>query len=311
MTIQQSPSDVRDLVAGNLDTLEGQNHALVARQQTEIQSALIVAKKFPRDEEASFLKLTKSCGRPSFADAASYSFPRGRETVSGPSVNLAREAARCWGNIRYGVDQLPTEDGMIHLEAWAMDLESGVKVTAQDRFRKLIPRKTRDGGTEWREPNERDLRELTNRRGALQLRNCILQLLPVDLIEEALYQCDVTLEKAAAGQLGESRETTIRKLLRAFDALSVSQEMIEAKLGHPVKDVGPEELVELRGIFTSIREGHTSREDHFALAKEPEPEAPADSEPSPTGSPVDDLEGLTRQLREGANPTAEGDSVVS
>jgi hypothetical protein len=273
------------------ESKDGQTNALVARQQHEIQSAILTAKHFPRDENASFVKLTKSCSRPSFADAASYSFPRGGEQITGPSVNLAREAARCWGNIRYGVDQLPAEEGHIHLEAWAMDLEACNKVTAQDRFRKLIERKKRGGGTEWREPNERDLRELINRRGALQLRNCILQLLPVDLVEDALFTCDKTLEAASTGQLKEDRSATVRRLLKAFDQVAVTQQMIERHLGHAVADISPEEQAELRRIYTSMRDNNSTREDHFPTVKDEEP-----AKPEAVTGPVNDLSDLTSRI---------------
>lgn len=71
-----------------------------AKERAEIESAIIVAKKFPRNEEACFQKLMKAASRSSFAEDATYSFPRGDTNVTGPSVNLAREAARIWGNIR-------------------------------------------------------------------------------------------------------------------------------------------------------------------------------------------------------------------
>src|SRR5688572_9448145 len=68
--------------------------AAAAEKQFEIQSAIVLAKKYPRDEDTAFQKLMKTCGRTSFAEDAEYSFPRGNQMVKGPSVNLAREAAR-------------------------------------------------------------------------------------------------------------------------------------------------------------------------------------------------------------------------
>jgi hypothetical protein len=90
--------------------------AETAMAEMEIQATIISAKKFPRDELRSFEKLTKSCRRVSFAKEAEYVFPRGGINISGPSVNLAREAARVWGNIRYGLKIIADEEDSITIE---------------------------------------------------------------------------------------------------------------------------------------------------------------------------------------------------
>lgn len=71
-----------------------------AEKQFEIQSAIVVARRFPRNEDQAFAKLMRSCARTSFAEDTVYNFPRAGQAVSGPSVNLAREAARLWRSIR-------------------------------------------------------------------------------------------------------------------------------------------------------------------------------------------------------------------
>src|SRR3954468_16025711 len=81
----------------------GQSSA-IAKATTEIQSVIAVAKKFPRNEDEARTKLLRACKRPTFADEAEYEFPRGGNDITGPSVNLAREAKRLWGNIRSGFD---------------------------------------------------------------------------------------------------------------------------------------------------------------------------------------------------------------
>src|SRR5690606_6079028 len=61
------------------------------REEAEIKAAIVVAKRFPRDEAAAFTRIIKSCGRPIFAERAAYRYPRGGQQIEGPSVNLARE----------------------------------------------------------------------------------------------------------------------------------------------------------------------------------------------------------------------------
>lgn len=235
-----------------------------AEKQFEIQSAIIIAKRFPRDEDAAFQKLMKACGRSAFAEDAEYSFPRGKvqnangqwvdNFVTGPSVALAREAARVWGNIRHGVTIIRDDANSRQIQLWAWDVETNTKVTTEDDFRKLIYRKNKG----WIEPDERDLRELTNRRAAIGKRNCILELLPKDLIEDALAACHKTLLSDVAKDPDAAR----KKILIAFSELNVTAEMLAARLGHPVAQSSPAEIADLRAVYKSISDGNTTWGDY-------------------------------------------------
>ncbi len=273
-----------------------------AAEQFEIQSAIVLARRFPRNEDQAFALLMKACSRTSFAEAAEYSFPRGGSTVSGPSVNLAREAARVWGNIRYGLTILRDDEETRQIEGWAWDLETNTKVTAQDDFRKVIQRKKKGGGTEWVKPDERDLRELTNRRGAILVRNCILQLLPRDLIEDAQGKAGETLKTKAE----QDPEGAKKKLILAFADLNVTPEMLEKYLGHPLAQCSPAEIANLRKVYASIKDGNSTWEEYLQAsngsgngggaravgtptAKKPDPEPSA---PHPSSRPAGDLDAM-------------------
>ncbi len=250
----------------------------VAREQTEISSVVEQAALRPRSEAEAFVKLTRACSRFAFADGASYRFPRGGSQVTGPSVKLAREMARCWGNLRYGYRHVRHNPDSVHIKGFAHDCESNTYIEYEDTFAKLVQRRKKDARgtvikdksgkavTEWVEPDERDLRELINRRGAMCVRQAILHLLPYDQIDEALSLCDATLR---SGELGPDRETSIRSMVRAFDKYAVTTEMLEHNLGHELNVTTIEELADLRQIFTSIKDGHTKREDHFIISQRP------------------------------------------
>ena len=221
-----------------------------AAAQHEIQSAIVIARRFARNEDAAFEKLMRSCDRPSFAQDAEYIFPRGGSNVRGPGVNVAREAARAWGNIRYGLYVVRDDADSRQVRGWAWDLETNTKVEAEDDFKKLIYRKK--GG--WIKPDERDLRELTNRRGAILVRNCLLQLLPRDLIEDAIGRCRQTLTRDAS----QNPEAARKSLILAFSQLGVSVEMLEAKLSHKIAESSPAEIAELRAVYSSIKDGNST-----------------------------------------------------
>ena len=241
----------------------------VAREEAELKGALILARNFPRDEANCYARLIRSCGRGAFAESAAYSFPRGGATVTGPSVDLAREAARLWGNLRYGLRLVSVDDDYVHIKGYAFDLETNTLTEAEDKFRKLVQRKVgpREARrTEWVEPDERDLRELINRRGAICVRNAILQLIPPDVVDDAMRACDETMKKAASGELAQDRTQAIRRIAVAFDKFGINTEMLVAKLGCPLDAISDDQLVELRKIYKSLIDGNTRRDDHFAPA---------------------------------------------
>ena len=59
----------------------------------EVQAAMVVAKRFPRDETAAYSAIMTACKRPSLAEQAMYSYPRGGQKVTGPSIRLAETMA--------------------------------------------------------------------------------------------------------------------------------------------------------------------------------------------------------------------------
>lgn len=235
----------------------------VAREQSEIQAAIISAKRFPRNETSATTKALKSFTRVTMAENAQYKFPRGGSTIVGPSVDCARELARCWGNIRYGIRLVSIDDEYIHIKGWAYDLESNNFTEHEDKFKKQVQRKI-DGKATWiNTTDERDLRELINRRGAIQVRNCILELLPPDLIEDVCKAANGTLAKKAAGELKTDKDQTLKRMAFGFDRLGVSVDMIERKLGHSLDLITETELTDLNLIYKSISDGNSKREEHF------------------------------------------------
>jgi hypothetical protein len=232
-----------------------------SEKEHEIQAAIIIARKFPRNEDGCFQRLMRACSRSSFAGDARYSFPRGGQDVTGPSVNLAREAARIWGNVRFGLYIVREDETHILIRGWAWDVETNTKVEHDDNFKKLVYRK--QGG--WVVPDERDLRELVNRRGAILVRNSLLQVMPKDLIEDALFQCEKSLEESASSNPDGER----KRVLVDFSKFGVLVEDLEAKLGHPFSQATARELAELRSIHKAIADGQAKWADYVGKDEKP------------------------------------------
>lgn len=236
---------------------------------TTIQAAVVLAHRFKRNEEACWEALMRSCKRPSFAEGTVYDFPRGNTRVIGPSVKMAREAARIWGNIRTGIDILYDEPGdgttenpgLRRIRGWAWDLQTNRHAAYEDSFLKLIQRKAG-----WIVPDERDLRELTNRRGAMCERNAMLAIIPTDLIDDGMATAAATVESRA----NDDPEHEKKKLIMAFSRLNITPEMLEEYLGHQITQVAPQELATLREIWTSINDGNSTWAEYLGAVETPE-----------------------------------------
>lgn len=261
----------------NAGTVEIESSRAIA----EAQGKLVIAKRFPRDEARAYAKIMESCRRKGLAEEATYAFPRGGQTVSGPSIRLAEELARAWGNIDYGIRELSRKEGVSEMEAYAWDLETNTSSSQKFSVRHI--RDTRGGGQAL--TDERDIYELTANQGARRLRARVLAILPPDLVEAALTECKQTL----AGKSDEPIADRVRKMIRAFEKFGVTAPMIELRLGHTLDAVLPDELADLVGIFNSLKSGMSKAGDWFGGAK-PAPEASnileGDTTPAPAAAPA-------------------------
>lgn len=227
------------------------------RQSSEVQSAMIIAKNFPRDEIASITRLIKSCKRPGLAECAMYSYPKGKQVVTGASIRLAEAMAQAWGNIDYGLIELEQKNGESSVMAYAWDLETNTR--RQMVFQVPHVRSTREGNRLLTDP--RDIYEMVANQGARRVRACILGVIPGDVQDIAVDQCEKTLADGS----GKSLDDRIRDMVLAFDGLGVSKDMLEARLQIPVAKCDVHMVVAMQKIYLSIRDGIGKREDWFDL----------------------------------------------
>jgi len=231
------------------------------RAELEVQSQVLLAKKFPRDPGKAKDKILETCKRKRFADKALYSYPRGGAQITGPSINLAREMAVQYGNILTGMMIISDDEETRTIRGIAWDIENNVRVFFDDTFKKLIYRKDRG----WIKPDERDLRELTNRRGAILIRNAILHLFPSDFVDEAVETCLKTQTRSPVSQ------RKIDKLVEAFARVGVSRNMLEEYAGKSLEDLSSEEYANLVNLGQAIKDGAVQRDEIFNQAgNEPE-----------------------------------------
>ena len=225
------------------------------RAVAEAQGRLLIAKRFPRDEARAYANAMASCRRPALAESAVYKFPRGGQAVEGPSIRLAEELARSWGNITYGIRELSRRNGESEMEAFAWDLQSNLISTQTFTVRHV--RDKRGGAEALRD--ERDIYEVTANMGARRLRARILAVLPPDFVDAAVAQCRETMVRNGDKPMADR----IREMTGAFSRIGVTAAMLATRLGKPLDAATPDDLADLRGIYQGIRDGQSGINEWF------------------------------------------------
>jgi len=243
--------------------------ALVAVEQeraiAEVQAAIILAKKFPRNQIEALDRITTACQRPSLAEQALYSYARGGSEITGPSIRLAEAIAQNWANLQFGVKELEQRNGESTVQAYAWDMETNVK--QEKTFQVKHERYTKKGKYALEDP--RDIYEMTANQGARRLRACILGIIPGDVIDAAVSQCEQTLKAKA-----DTSPEALKKLVEAFANYKVTKEQIEKRIQRRLDTITPAQLVALRKIYNSLKDGMSGPADWF----EPATEAATESE---------------------------------
>nr|DAQ38805.1 MAG TPA: hypothetical protein [Caudoviricetes sp.] len=237
-----------------------QTEMMMSRQAQEVQGAIVMAKKFPRDEVESFNRIVRACQRKGLAENAMYEYPRGGTKVVGPSIRLAEAMAQNWGNIDFGIIELEQKNGESQVMAYAWDLETNTRQTKV--FTVPHIRSTKKGNVPLTDP--RDIYEMVANQGARRVRACILGVIPGDVQDAAIDQCNKTMSE------GEKKPVIdlVRDMAAIFEReFSVPIEAIEKYIGCKSEAFSMNDLVRLKRVYKSLHDGMAKREDYFDLPR--------------------------------------------
>lgn len=231
-----------------------------SRAIAEAQGKLIIAKNFPRDEVQAYARAMEACQRPAMAEKAFYSFPRGKQTVEGPTIRFAEELARCWGNVDYGIKELSQDDGKSEMQAYAWDLETNTQ--SVQNF--TNPHQREAFGKMQTLTSQRDIYENNANMATRRLRSRILAVLPSWFVDGAINECKKTL----AGQNETPLIDRVKNMVVQFAKIGVTQEQIERRLKRKIDTMTAEDFVEYIGIFNALKNGESKVADWFEAEKE-------------------------------------------
>lgn len=267
-----------------------------ARAVAEVQAALMIARMNPRDPVKAMDRILNACTRPMLANAATYAYSRGGSDVTGPSIRLAEAIAQGWGNIQYGIREISQSGGVSTVAAYAWDVETNTR--REVVFQVQHKRDTKKGSYTLKDG--RDIYELVANQGARRVRACILGVIPGDVVEAALAQCAVT-QKANVDMTAEG----LQNLVEGFARFGVSKAQIEKRIQRRIDAIQPAQVISLRNIWKSIRDGMSAPDEWF------EPEATAQPEKKGAAGLKDKLRKKEAQPTIPAEPSPSEDPSTS
>jgi len=255
ITTLQRQDEETPIVAGNAAGVE----IATSRVAQEVQAAMVVAKKFPRDEQAALARIEKACCRTKMAEASQYNYQRGGNQISGPSIRMAEMLAQNWGNVDFGVIEIEQRGTESLVMSYAWDLETNTRSTKLFTVPHYREKKNRATNRMEKIALEgtRDIYEMTANMGARRLRACILAIIPGDVQEQALEVCNQTLG-------AQFNDDTKAAMVGAFeDNFGVTVDRLEAYVGRRLDRFDAGNYVRLRRAYQTLLDGFAKVEEIF------------------------------------------------
>lgn len=231
-----------------------------SRAMAEVQAQAYLARQFPRDVTTAREAMIEACQQMPLAERSQFSYRRAGQSVTGPTVHLARELARCWGNIQYGLIELSRDDigGSSQMIAFAWDVQTNARSSSTFIVPHLRDRKESEGGPV-KLTATRDIYENNANQGARRVREAIFSVLPTWFTEEAKAVCRHTLEHGG----GKPLAVRIDEMVTAYGRAGITVAQLEARVGTEKAKWTVQEVATLGVVFTSLRNGETTKEEEF------------------------------------------------
>ncbi len=270
-----------------------------ARAVAEVQAAVVVAQQCPRNMRRAWDEMRLACSRLSLAERAFYSVPnRG----TGPSVHLARELARIWGNLDYGVRELRRDDvrSESEVQAFAWDQETNVRSSRS----LIIPHARMKGKNRQPLTDLADIYLNNQNVGARAVRECLFTVLPADFVGEAQDLCRETINKGDGKPLNQR----IDDMLAAFAGIGVKTPQIETRLGRKRGHWSASDVADLRVVFQSIKRSETTIDQEFPPPPVTEAEIAATTVHQPASGAAPVTPGADSSLPAAPSPDADAEA---
>lgn len=237
--------------------------ALVASiTRAEIDTLISTARAYPRsfkqamDRMLSLATLTNES-----ADECIYALPRAGKAIEGPSIRFAEMAVQSWGNARVAARTtlIDKTDKFVEAEGFFLDAETNVATLARIR-RRIVDSKGRIY-------NDDMILVTCNAAQSIARRNAILAGIPKAVWKPAYDAAHKVL-------MGDVKTLANRRAeaLASFSRFGLTEAQVLQLMGvKGVEDIGLEQMVPLRGMYSSLLNKDITVEE---LLRSIEPEKP-------------------------------------
>lgn len=253
--------------------------AVAASARAEVESGYIMALKKPRNEDDARDSILRACKNLIFAEKAIYKKPVGKKIMEGPSIRFVEEALRHWQNVKTLQNCIYEDTSKRIIKITVIDLESNLSYSKEITIEKKVERKDSKGREILGErlnsfgekvfivvatEDEAQIKEAA--LSSKSIRNSGQRLLPEHIVEEAMK----TARQTVKANVDKDPDAEKRKILDAFSAMGIKPSELEKYLGHKMDIVTPAELVDLRQVWQTLKDGEAKWSDYVT----PEDKAP-------------------------------------
>lgn len=235
-----------------------QAETLQSMDRAEIDMQIATAKRFPRDIQQCLNNIRAlSMIDEETMESCFYHLERKDKDgqikeIEGMSVRMAEIFVSCWGNLRVATRIIGNDGRKITAQGICFDVQNNVAVSSE-----TSRRITNKSGKTYSD----DMQIVTgNAASAIAFRNAVFKVIPAAVTKSVTNEIKQRLLEMTSTKISQKR----RNAVEWFTKRGVTEDELRKYLGTDnLETISAEEIVELRGVATAIREGSSSIDEVF------------------------------------------------
>ena len=235
-----------------------QTEQLQSMDRAEIDMQIATAKRFPRNIEQCLNNIRAlSMIDEETMESCFYHLERKDKDgqikeIEGMSVRMAEIFVSCWGNLRVATRIIGNDGRKITAQGICFDVQNNVAVSSE-----TSRRITNKSGKTYSD----DMQIVTgNAASAIAFRNAVFKVIPAAVTKAVTNEIRQRLLEMTSTKISQKR----RNAVEWFTKRGVTEDELRKYLGTDnLETISAEEIVELRGVATAIREGSSSIDEVF------------------------------------------------
>ena len=231
---------------------------LQSMDRAEIDMQIATAKRFPRNIEQCLNNIRAlSMIDEETMESCFYHLERKDKDgqikeIEGMSVRMAEIFVSCWGNLRVATRIIGNDGRKITAQGICFDVQNNVAVSSE-----TSRRITNKSGKTYSD----DMQIVTgNAASTIAFRNAVFKVIPAAVTKAVTNEIRQRLLEMTSTKISQKR----RNAVEWFTKRGVTEDELRKYLGTDnLETISAEEIVELRGVATAIREGSSSIDEVF------------------------------------------------